>query len=125
MIADEHADIDGHQLDAEKRRRIGAQREVEFCRLKIAIQNCLIKAGDRIKIECDGEVYVGLVKRVDFSIAFDKVPDPILGAPPVWSVRGHRIEDGDDVLIARLFTFTNFNASFELDRWLIANPALF
>lgn len=115
--------VDGqaiHQQDAEKRRRVGAQLEVEFCRLKIAIQNCPIKAGDRIKIESDGEVYVGLVERVDFAIAFDKVPDPILGAPPVWSVRGHRIEDEDDVLIARPFTFTNFSASFEIDRWLIA-----
>jgi hypothetical protein len=117
MVVDGQA-ID--QLDATERRRLGVQREVEFFRLKIAIENCPIKADDRIKIECGGELYVGLVERVDFSIAFDKAPDPILGAPPVWCVRGQRIADGDDVLIARLFTFTNFNANFEIDRWVIA-----
>ncbi len=108
------------QLNDAKRRYLDAKEEIETLRLRIAIKMCPLKVGDRIKINDDGKEYEGIVEDVGFALADGEFLSPVVDAAPGWSVSGHQIKKTDGTFITWSFSFSNFNARLDDDRWGIA-----
>lgn len=113
------------KLDDAKRKYLDAKQEIETLRLGIAKSLCPLKIGERIKIEKDGKEYEGIVEAIHYAVDNSEFLEPVVGAPVGWRVYGHRIKKTDGNLGKRSFDFSNFDAKYENNKWVVTTRNIF
>lgn len=112
------------ELDLEKEKFNAAKNKIENLRLKIALELCPIKIGERVKYVKNGKKYEGIVEYIHYATDLMDSLNPKPGTLTGWSAGGHRINKTTNEVGKIEFSIVSFDATLKADIWEVTEKTI-